>query len=178
MEDVFIRLATEADLLELQKIGKKTFYETYISDDSASDIEQYLSEKFSTEQLANELKNSATMFFFAEIEDEIIGYLKINIGKVQIKNNLNKAVEIERIYVNSNSQRKNAGKELLNKAIEIAKKHKIKNVWLSVWEENQKAIKFYEKNGFVAFDTHPFKMGQEEAINIMMNLMLNPLERR
>ena len=177
MEDIIIRMAKEADILELQKIGKKTFYETYFSDDSASDMEQYLSEKFSTEQLSNEIMNSESMFFFSEIEDEIVGYLKINIGKAQIKNRLNKALEIERIYVNSFSQGKNAGKELLKKAIEIAKKHKIKNVCISVWEENQKAIKFYKKNGFVEFDKHTFKMGQDEAINIMMNLVLNPLER-
>lgn len=50
---------------------------------------------------------------------------------------------IEGIFINTASQNKGIGTELLNKA----KKEKTK-LTLSVYEKNTKAIKFYQKNGF------------------------------
>lgn len=35
-------------------------------------------------------------------------------------------------------------------------------------EKNPRAIRFYEKNGFVAFNMHVFKMGYDVHIDIMM----------
>ncbi len=173
MENIIIRRAKEVDILELQKIGKQTFFETFTSDDSTSDMKQYLDEKFSIEQLGKELKNSESMFYFSQIENEIIGYLKVNTGEAQTENRLKEALEIERIYVNSNYQGNNIGQLLFNKAIEIAKKHGIKNIWLGVWEKNQRAINFYQKNGFIEFEKHKFRFGQDEPINLMMRLKLS-----
>ncbi len=47
-----------------------------------------------------------------------------------------------------------------------------KSIWLGVWEENPKAIRFYEKNGFVPFSRHIFKMGDEEQTDIMMRKII------
>lgn len=38
--------------------------------------------------------------------------------------------------------------------------------------ENPRAISFYKKNGFVEFDKHIFKLGDDEQTDIMMKLML------
>ena len=37
----------------------------------------------------------------------------------------------------------------------------------------QRAINFYKKNGFVEFDKHVFKLGNDEQTDIMMKLKLN-----
>jgi ribosomal protein S18 acetylase RimI-like enzyme len=41
-----------------------------------------------------------------------------------------------------------------------------------VWEENPRAISFYKKNGFVEFDKHIFRLGNDEQTDIMMKLPL------
>lgn len=61
---------------------------------------------------------------------------------------------------------------LYEKAIERAKDINAEFVWLGVWEQNPRAIRFYEKNGFKAFDKHIFRLGNDEQIDIMMKLML------
>jgi ribosomal protein S18 acetylase RimI-like enzyme len=48
----------------------------------------------------------------------------------------------------------------------------VKYVWLGVWEQNHRALQFYKKNGFVPFDTHIFKLGNDEQTDIMMKLEL------
>jgi ribosomal protein S18 acetylase RimI-like enzyme len=52
----------------------------------------------------------------------------------------------------------------------IAKQNKVAYIWLGVWEKNERAINFYKKNGFVTFDTHIFKLGNEAQTDYMMKL--------
>lgn len=61
---------------------------------------------------------------------------------------------------------------LFDKALEEARKTTCSYVWLGVWENNHRAIKFYSKNGFEKFDTHIFKLGDEEQLDWMMKLDL------
>ncbi|MEY3918157.1 MAG: Protease synthase and sporulation negative regulatory protein 1, partial [Bacteroidota bacterium] len=51
-------------------------------------------------------------------------------------------------------------------------------IWLGVWEHNPRAIRFYEKQGFVKFDQHIFQLGDDEQTDILMKLSLpNLLEK-
>jgi ribosomal protein S18 acetylase RimI-like enzyme len=47
-------------------------------------------------------------------------------------------------------------------------------VWLGVWEKNLRAISFYEKNGFIAFDQHIFQLGDDRQTDIMMKKLIQP----
>jgi ribosomal protein S18 acetylase RimI-like enzyme len=42
-----------------------------------------------------------------------------------------------------------------------------------VWEENHRALRFYQKNGFVPFDKYVFKLGNEEQTDILMKHYLS-----
>jgi ribosomal protein S18 acetylase RimI-like enzyme len=48
-------------------------------------------------------------------------------------------------------------------------------LWLGVWEENKRAIAFYRKNGFVEFDKHILRLGDDEQTDIMMRVELSNL---
>ena len=64
------------------------------------------------------------------------------------------------------------GQALFDKALKIAQDRKSEYLWLGVWEHNQKAIKFYKKNGFIEFGKHIFKLGTEKQTDIMLKLDL------
>jgi diamine N-acetyltransferase len=110
---------------------------------------------------------------FALIDHQVIGYLKLNYGQAQTELKDSKALEIERIYVLQTYQGKNVGQLLYTKAIEIAKQASVDYVWLGVWEENHRALRFYQKNGFVPFDKHVFKLGDDEQTDILMKHYLS-----
>lgn len=134
---------------------------------------KYLDEGFSIEKLTTELNNQSSEFYFATFGDEIVGYLKLNFGQSQTELKDNKALEIERIYVVKDFHGKGVGQLLYEKAIKIARQVDADYVWLGVWEENPRAINFYKKNGFVEFDRHIFRLGDDEQIDIMMKLQLD-----
>lgn len=160
------------DLIALQKISKQTFYETFSAFNSEENMKDYLENSLSLEKLTTEFNNPNSEFYFANLNNEVIGYLKINIGDLQTEIQDKNTLEIERIYVVQEFHGKNIGKLLFDKAIEIAKEKKVSYVWLGVWEENPRAISFYKKNGFVEFDKHIFKLGDDEQTDLMMKLFL------
>lgn len=168
MNEIEIKQVKRNDVDQLQKICRQTFYETFSADNTEENISKYLVEEFSTAKLTEELGDKNAEFYFAIQDKNIIGYLKINIGQSQTELKDDRALEIERIYVLKDFQGRNVGQFLFNKAIQIAVQRKADYVWLGVWEKNTGAIKFYKKNGFVAFDTHIFKLGNEEQSDIMM----------
>lgn len=172
-----IRAVTPSDLDTLRQIAIQTFTETFAADNSEADMQSYIAEKLSTQQLARELANPESAFFFAEIEGRAAGYLKLNFGVAQTEAQQAEAVEIERIYVLQAYHGKGVGQALYQTAVDIARAHRAPYIWLGVWEHNHRALRFYEKNGFKAFDKHVFTLGSDEQTDILMKLEL-PKEKR
>ncbi|MEN9655519.1 MAG: hypothetical protein RL311_427 [Bacteroidota bacterium] len=159
-------------LIPLQEIGRKTFFDTFFESDSEESMSAYLATSFSSEKLTAELENPESEFYFATLNKAVIGYLKVNFGSAQTELQDRNSLEIERIYVLKDYHGKKVGQLLFEKAITIAKNNSCSYVWLGVWEENHRALQFYTKNGFVAFDSHVFQMGEEAQTDIMMKLQL------
>lgn len=172
MENIITKRVTLDDLEKLQKIGRQTFQETFSESNSEENMRNYLDEGFSKEKLTEEINDKNSEFYFSIVNDQVIGYLKVNFGESQTELKDSKALEIERIYVSKEFHGKGVAQILYDKAIEIAKLKNAEYVWLGVWEENPRAISFYKKNGFVEFDKHIFKLGDDEQTDIMMKLKL------
>lgn len=160
------------ELKDLQKIGRQTFAETFAESNSPENMTKYLEEAYADEKLLDELKDINSAFYFALVDEEVIGYLKLNFGPSQTELKDNKALEIERIYVTKAFHGKKVGQLLYDKAIEVAKEKNVDYVWLGVWEENKRALQFYAKNGFVEFDQHVFVLGNDAQTDIMMKKQL------
>lgn len=156
----------------LQQIGRQTFAETFTESNTAANMAKYLEEAYSYEKLSTELNNPNSFFYFAMLDEKVIGYLKLNKGSSQTELKDNNALEIERIYVLKEFHGKKVGQLLFDKAMTIAKEQHVAYVWLGVWEENKRALQFYTKNGFVEFDQHVFVLGDEAQTDIMMKLEL------
>lgn len=172
MKNIDIKKASINDVNHLQTIARQTFFETFSAANSSDNMKRYLEEGFSLEKLTSELNNKSSEFYFASLDNKVIGYLKLNFGQSQTELKDDKALEIERIYVLKEFHGKNVGQLLYEKAMQIAKQENADYVWLGVWEENPRAITFYKKNGFVEFDKHIFHLGDDEQTDIMMKLKL------
>ena len=172
MSEIVINKIGNEQIDQLQQIGSQTFSETFAESNSAENMAKYLEEAYSYEKLSAELNDPNSLFYFAMMGQDVIGYLKLNFGASQTELKDNDALEIERIYVLKSFQGKRVGQLLFDKAIQIAKEQNAEFVWLGVWEENKKAIQFYTRNGFVEFDQHVFVLGDEAQTDIMMKLQL------
>jgi diamine N-acetyltransferase len=167
-------LCCEAVSLEqlsaLQRIAQQTFIETFADSNSASDMADYVAQRLSAEQLLRELQTVGSHFYLALWEDQVAGYLKLNTGAAQTHPESPEALEIERIYVLQSFQGQKIGRFLLEKAFNEARLLQAPYVWLGVWEENQKAIRFYQQHGFERYDTHVFQLGNDAQTDWLMRL--------
>src|SRR5688500_6184492 len=136
MTDIDIQKVTLDNIDQLQKIGRQTFYETFSVGNTEENLAKYLDEGFSIEKLTAELSDNNAQFYFATLEDNVVGYLKLNFGQSQTELQDDKALEIERIYVLKNFHGKKVGQLLYDKALQIARQKCADYVWLGVWEKN------------------------------------------
>lgn len=173
-----IRSISTADLMALQKIGRTTFYETFEQHNTAEDMELYLRTAFSETQLTKELLDPNSYFFFAELNGEVAGYLKVNFGDAQTELQDPEAMEVERIYVLQKFQRHGIGAALFKHAIQFAQVQQKQYIWLAVWEHNEKATRFYLQHGFVAFSSHTFTLGKDQQTDILMKYDLQQLKHK
>ncbi|RQO70594.1 GNAT family N-acetyltransferase [Pedobacter sp. KBW06] len=161
-----------SDVALLQEISRKTFLETYAAQNTAENMQHYLDKDFGLESLLAQINNPDSGFHLVWLGDQPAGYLKVNTGLSQTEPNMEQGLEIERIYVLQEFQGMKIGQLLFEHSIAIARKAGKAYIWLGVWEENGKAIAFYQKNGFVQFGTHVFKLGGDEQTDFLMKLDL------
>jgi ribosomal protein S18 acetylase RimI-like enzyme len=172
MNSIIISRLGINDVEKLQVISRSTFAQTFYEHNNAEDMKAYLDTSFAIDKLIAEISNPNSEFYFAIENEIIVGYLKVNTGTAQTENKDASAFEIERIYVDQAYLGKKIGQLLFEKAIDLAKVKKASYVWLGVWEENHRALAFYKKNGFIPFDKHIFRLGNDEQTDIMMKLEL------
>ncbi|WP_412468069.1 GNAT family N-acetyltransferase [Pedobacter sp. KLB.chiD] len=164
---ISIDKVTINDIQKLREIGRSTFYEAFANVNTEDDMKDYLEKSFSEEKLKTELNHKDSQFYFARVDGNVVAYLKINLGEAQ-NENIDNAVEIERIYVLKAFHGKKVAQVLYQKAIDIACEQGVRYMWLGVWEENHRALRFYEKNGFKAFGKHAFWLGKDEQTDLLM----------
>lgn len=173
MIQIVINKADLSDLAVVQQVGRETFVETFAQSNTEADMNKYLEQSFNDEKVGDQLTNPDSLFYIAWEAENPIGYLKVNIGNAQTDLQDESALEIERIYVKSAYHGKKVANLLYEKALEVARSLQKSYMWLGVWEENPRAIRFYEKNGFVAFDKHLFMLGDDEQTDILMRKPLD-----
>lgn len=163
-----LRAVNINDAWDLKTIAQTTFIDTYQQHNPPQLMQDYIAKHFSIEQLTQEIQNPNCQFYFAEKSGKVVGYTKLNYNDAQTEPNLSNSIEIERIYANKEFHGQGIGYFLMNEVKRIAQTNNYSFVWLAVWENNPKAIAFYERNGFYAFGNKVFMFADDPQNDIMM----------
>lgn len=146
-----IRRGDINDVALLQQIGRKTFDDTFGNTCTKEDMRGVLDLFFNSAQVALELQDESDNFFFFEQDGIAKGYLRINAKHAcpleSFQNRKN--IELVRLYVLKEFHGAGVANELMNFALDFARKNGFDLMYLSVWEYNFRARGFYEKHGFV-----------------------------
>ncbi|RZK41832.1 MAG: GNAT family N-acetyltransferase [Pedobacter sp.] len=172
MNTINITKVLVGQITELQQISTQTFLSAFSEVNNSEDMQTYIDSSFSIEKLHEELCNENSQFYFAMLNNKVIGYLKLNTRDAQTEIKDSEGLEIERIYVLPEFIGQKIGQLLFDKAMEVAKTTDVSYVWLGVWEHNTRAIKFYERNNFKVFDKHVFMLGSDKQTDLMMKKIL------
>lgn len=159
--EINIRKISVADVAVLSALAQQTFYDTFKGTCSDEDMDSFLQQYYNTSKLSTELNNPLTYCFFAEVDDKPVAYLHFmeDYNSFPMMKKW-KALELKRIYVLKEFHGKGIAQKLMDYFLGYAAQNNYEVVWLSVWEHNLRAQKFYEKYGFVNTGyTHDFPIG-------------------
>jgi len=167
-----VRVANKNESQILSSLAADTFYETFKPYNTEEDIQAYIKKAYNTDTLSKQLAAVHDYYFaIAFIGDKPIGYIKmiLDASHLALKG---KTIELEKIYVLKSSWDTKCGAALMQHAIDFCKSLGAQNLFLGVWEENHRAVAFYQKFGFNTFATRQFQLGSRLCDDYMMNLIL------
>ncbi|WP_019038593.1 GNAT family N-acetyltransferase [Psychroflexus tropicus] len=150
---------TEAE--KLSKLSRQTFIESHGHSAKAKDIEDYIQSHFNTENLTDALEDPYTHFSKVYFKSQLAGYTKLILNQPHSLINNPNVAKFERLYLLKEFYGKGLGEALLQHNIDLAKKRQQKALWLFVWTQNDKGLKFYKKNRFKIVGKHNFKISDD-----------------
>lgn len=80
--------------------------------------------------------------------DTLIGYIQICDVTLEAAKGRGEGQQINAIYIRSDKQGQGVGKALMDSALAHDRLKKASNIYIDVWEENTRALRFYEGCGF------------------------------
>ena len=169
---ITFKKCTIHDVKELTTISWNTFYESYKDNNDPNNFKSFLDNKFNEEKLLGELANTNCHFYFLYDDGQLVGYFKLNEREAQTELYDQNAIELERIYVLKEFQGEGYGRQMIIKSKQITKERNGNFLWLGVWKINERAIKFYQREGFKIFGTHIYVVGNENQEDWVMKYQL------
>lgn len=145
----------------LADISRDTFVETFAPFNTPENMHKFLREQFTREQLMGELGLPGLRFTLAWDGSLPAGYLKTRIWDRHPVIGSSPSLEISRIYTRKAYWGTGLGKLLMRQALDEARLQQVSQVWLGVWEKNDRAMRFYEKWGFVHVGNQEFRLGDD-----------------
>ena len=171
--EITIRRGEVGDARLISALATVTFFEAYFEQDDPPDLANYLAESFTADQIADELADPGTHFFLIHRGRPAVGYAKIRDTEPHASVTSRNAIELQRIYAVERVWGCGVGEKLLTHCIDFACERGKDVLWLGVWEQNLRAIRFYEKYGFTRVGTLEFPYADSLGINAVMQLELN-----
>jgi len=150
--------ATEDHAQLLADIGKVSFIESHGTSAVPEEINKYVTEKYNPDVLKQELTGPKNIYYILYHDKQPAGFSKIifNVPHPDIPQQ--NVTKLERIYLLKEFYGLKLGNELFNFNLELSKNKDQAGMWLYVWEENYRAIAFYEKLGFKVLGSGDFKL--------------------
>lgn len=164
------RNAGPADAAALAELGARTFSHTFGHLYQPSDLELFL-QNHSPENWDKELHDPAFEVRVAELEGRLVGYVKLGPPHLPFEPR-GEAAELRQLYVVEEMKGQGVADELIRWVIERARDKRADHLYLSVFTENHRARRFYEKYGFEPEGTYAFMVGTHADEDIVMRLKL------
>ena len=163
------RIATKKDATVIALLGRVTFTETFghfFRDHQ--DLLNYYDSTFSVEKIESSIANEYNVFWISFVNRLPVGYAKLKLNSKSEFIETENVCQLQKIYVLKDFLSLKIGLALQQHLLKKAKELKFHRIWLSVLNSNERAINFYQKNGFKNLGTHNFQIGKEKFDFIAM----------
>jgi diamine N-acetyltransferase len=156
-----IRPAGPSDVPALSELAKRTWTDAFGKPLSPEDLAAELEESRSEAYFTNALKE--TTILVAEEDGALRGYIQfgdVEVPEVEVRSG---DEGLRRLYVDTEAQGLGLGRRLMDAALDHPGLASADRIFLTVWEQNQRAIHLYESFGFKTVGTTTVRIADKEV---------------
>jgi GNAT superfamily N-acetyltransferase len=146
--------------LRLLPVARRIFSETFAHLYDHKVFEEFCDYTYSPDgPMARDLADPAIRWRVATFDHEPIGYAKLTPLRTAIPEARQNALELQQIYVLARWHGQGVAEALMHWALETARSSAAPELYLTVFDHNERAKRFYTRHGFVEVGRCTFSLG-------------------
>lgn len=159
-----------ADAATIDRIFNTSFCETFAHLYAPEDLEAFLS-GFTIAQWETQLRDVAFAFGVGAVDGEPVGYVKLGPMKLPVEAR-GPALLLSQLYVLKEHHGSGVARGLMDWALAEASQRGARELFLTVFTDNHRARRFYERYGFEAAGRYAFMVGKQADEDVIMRKLL------
>ncbi|HEY6049230.1 MAG TPA: GNAT family N-acetyltransferase [Sphingomicrobium sp.] len=160
------RNAMPSDAAELKALFAESFVEAFGHLYRPADLQEFIDTNSHAKWEAN-LTDPEVAIRVAELDGRLAGFVELAPKKLPYDTSA-PAIELRRLYLRSDAHGRGIADELMKWALEEAHRRGAKEVILSVYVDNHRARRFYERYGFEAVGKYDFMVGSHADEDLIL----------
>ena len=164
------RDGTPGDIAAIDGLFRATFCDTFAHLYADEDLQTFLG-KFTPEAWAEEMADPDYAFRLADDDGHTIGYVKLGPLMLPIAA-ADSACELRQLYVLKDWHGSGIARALMDWTLAEAERRQVRDLYLTVYTDNHRAMRFYQRYGFVAVGHYDFMVGSHADQDIIMKRVL------
>ena len=169
MLNMQFRSATPDDAAEIADFMTRNFLAAYGHCSSPENVQQAVQDHYGVDAQRADLANGHIINCLCIIDGKIAGLAQVKPPKSEADPH---KFELSRFYVDEPYHGKGIAPQLMQITLEQLRPKSAQSLWLSVWQESQQAIRFYQKQGFVVSGDTIFMVGDDPMKDWLMTKKL------
>ena len=167
---VSYRDATVKDAVELDRIFDRSFCDTFAHLYCPEDLDSFLS-GFGVREWESQLRDPACAFRIAEVSGRPVGYVKIGPQKLPVETD-RPALLLDQLYLLKEHHGAGIAHDLMDWVLAEAKRRGAEELYLTVFTENHRARRFYDRYGFEVVGRYDFMVGNHVDEDVIMRKLV------
>ncbi|MEP7064867.1 MAG: GNAT family N-acetyltransferase [Gemmatimonadota bacterium] len=169
-----IRRAAPVDALTIASLGAETFVKSFGAQNTPEDVAKHISRAFGEGIQKRELADPAVTYLIAELDGRTAGYAQVrDDGDAPECITGPRPVEVRRFYVVHDFHGTGIAQALMDACADEARRRGGRTLWLGVWDQNPRAIRFYTKWGYEDVGGQTFVLGDDPQQDRVLALSLD-----
>jgi diamine N-acetyltransferase len=159
------------DAATLDRIFNTSFCDTFAHLYPVEDLHAFLT-SFGVSDWEEHLRDPVFAFRIAEVDGEPVGYLKLGpLEKLSVETD-RPAILLDQLYILKEHHGVGIAHGLMDWALGEARRRGAEEIYLTVYVENQRARRFYDRYGFEGVGRYDFMVGNHADEDIIMRKRL------
>ena len=155
-------IANQSHRFTISSIGKQSFRDAFSHlFKNKEELFEYLEYTYHPDKIGKSLEKENNIFFLAFVENVPVGFAKVKKSSLNEQIESIAQMELQKVYVLSYYHGSGAGQALLDATLDLAQEIQPDFLWLDTHINNDKAIRFYERNGFKKSGKYHFTIGTQ-----------------